>query len=171
MRFAYADPPYLGCAARLYGDATYDSLDAHAELIASLDAYDGWAYSLNSTTLKQILPLCPDDVRIGSWVKPFCSFKPNVNPGYTWEPVIFRGGRKFERYDATVRDHASVNITLKKGLCGAKPLGFSFWIFQLLNMKPEDEFHDIFLGSGEVTRAWNLYREQYAVEQPELITI
>src|SRR4051812_6052889 len=37
MRFAYADPPYLGCAVRLYGDhpdaAVYDTLEGHQELI------------------------------------------------------------------------------------------------------------------------------------------
>lgn len=170
QRFAYADPPYLHCAKRLYGDATYDSINAHAELIASLDAYDGWAYSLNSTTLQAILPLCPDDVRIGAWVKPFCSFKPNVNPGYAWEPVIFRGGRKRERYEPTVRDFIAANIALKKGLTGAKPLEFSFWIFQFLGMLPSDSFTDIFPGSGEVGRAWQRYsgRQSVATAQADL---
>lgn len=170
MRFAYADPPYLGCAARLYGDATYDSLDAHKTLIDSLAEYDGWAYSLSSTTLYQLLPLCPPDVRVGAWVKPFASFKPNVNPGYVWEPVIFHGGRPFTRYDDTIRDWCSANITLKKGLAGAKPYDFSVWIFRLLNMKPHDEFHDIFPGTGIVTEAWRSYQQAMAAE-PEQLTL
>lgn len=65
MRFAYADPPYLRCARKLYGDSTYDDIHAHARLLEKLNnEYDGWAYSLTSTTLKEILPLCPADVRI-----------------------------------------------------------------------------------------------------------
>lgn len=161
MRFAYADPPYLGLAEQFYGDPTYDSIDAHAELIASLDQYDGWVYSLTSTTLKQILPLCPDDVRVGAWVKPFCSFKPNVKPAYAWEPFLFRGGRKCEKGSETPRDWIAANIALKKGFRGAKPLEFSFYIFRLLNMKPDDEFVDVFLGSGEVTRAWKIFSDQW----------
>lgn len=162
MRFAYADPPYLGFAEKFYGDPTYDRIEAHAELIADLDKYDGWVYSLTSTTLKQILPLCPDDVRIGAWVKPFCSFKMNVKPAYAWEPFLFRGGRKFEKETETPRDWIAANITLQKGLVGAKPLEFSFYIFRLLNMTPADEFIDVFLGSGEVTRAWQIFSDQYA---------
>jgi hypothetical protein len=155
MRFAYADPPYLRCAARLYGDATYDSLEAHENLIDSLDEYDGWAYSLSSSSLYEILPLCPDDVRIAAWVKPFCSFKPNVNPAYAWEPVIYRGGRKRPRTEPTVRDFVSANITLKKGLAGAKPEAFCRWIFDLLGMTPGDEFIDVFPGTGIVSAVWN----------------
>lgn len=168
MRFAYADPPYLGCGAKYYNDATYDSLDAHAELIDSLAVYDGWAYSLNSTTLKDILPLCPSTVRVGAWVKPFCSFKPNVNPAYAWEPVIFHGGRKFSRSEATVRDWVSANITLQRGLTGAKPFDFSFWIFAVLNMRSSDEFVDVFPGSGMVAQAWERYQ---TYEQPELALV
>lgn len=172
MKFAYADPPYLGCGKKLYGDATFDSLDAHAELIRSLDDFDGWAYSLNSTTLQQILPLCPPDVRVGAWVKPFCSFKPNVNPAYAWEPVIFRGGRKRDRSEPTVRDFVSENITLKKGLTGAKPVNFALWIFKLLGMLPPDEFVDIFPGTGIVTETWNelvdAYQKTYATEYERL---
>lgn len=63
MRFAYADPPYLGCAARLYGDPLFDSLSAHKGMIDQMcaDYPDGWAMSLNSTTLQSILPLCPSE--------------------------------------------------------------------------------------------------------------
>lgn len=171
MRFAYADPPYLGCAAKYYGDATYDDLDAHANLIASLSEYDGWAYSLTSTTLQAILPLCPPSVRVGAWVKPFCSFKPNVNPAYAWEPVIFNGGRRRERVEPTLRDFVAANITLQKGLTGAKPLEFSFWIFDLLGILPTDEFTDVFPGSGMVGTAWNLYRSRAGLTQTSLFEV
>lgn len=156
MRFCYADPPYLGCALRLYGDATYDSLAAHARLIDRLsDEWpDGWAYSLHEPSLKRILPLCPDDVRVMPWVKPFASFKPGVNPAYAWEPVIFRGGRRRTREQPTVRDWVSCNITLKRNFAGAKPQGFVWWMLDVLNLEPGDEFVDLFPGSGAVTSAY-----------------
>jgi hypothetical protein len=158
IRVAYADPPYLGMAS--YYDhpesAVYDTLDGHRALIARLcdDYPDGWAYSLHSPSLRHILPLCPDDCRVGAWVKPMCFFKPGVNPGYGWEPVIFRGGRKKHRYARTVRDWTAVNSTQGRGFFGAKPENFAFWLFQLFGLRPGDTFDDLFPGSGAVGRAW-----------------
>jgi hypothetical protein len=158
MRVAYADPPYIGQAAKHYAhDPSCAEVD-HAELIARLDTFDAWALSLSSPTLKTILALCPDDVRVGAWVKPFASFKPNVNPAYAWEPVVFRGGRKRGRDEPTVRDWVASNITLKRGLSGAKPAPFCWWVFDFLGMEPGDEFHDIFPGSGAVDRAWDEWK-------------
>jgi hypothetical protein len=160
MKFAYADPPYFGMAAKFYGAihpdaADYDRLETHAALVTRLcDEFDAWAMSLTSTTLRPILSVCPDDVRVGAWVKPFASFKPGVNPAYAWEPVIFRGGRKRTRQERTVRDWVSVEITLKRGLTGAKPAAFCWWLFELLGAQPEDEFVDVFPGTGGVRRAW-----------------
>lgn len=160
MRFAYADPPYLGCG-RLYADhhpnaRDWDDPETHRALIARLcDEYpDGWAMSLSEPSLRVLLPMCPDDARTGSWVKPFAVFKPNVNPAYAWEPVIFRGGRKFTREENTVRNWHSENITLKKGLTGAKPPGFCRWIIGLLNAGPGDEFDDLFPGTGIFGEVW-----------------
>jgi hypothetical protein len=119
---------------------------------------DGWAMSLHSPGLKHILPLCPDDCRVASWVKPFCSFKKGVKPAYAWEPVIFRGGRKSTNEQETVRDWVAANITLMRGFPGAKPEAFCFWLFDLLNMDRGDEFHDLFPGSGAVGLAWESWR-------------
>lgn len=159
MRVAYADPPYIGQARRHYSDDPQCAEVDHAELIGRLDeGYDAWALSLSSPTLKAILALCPDDVRVGAWVKPFAAFKPGVNPGYCWEPVIFRGGRKLGRTVRTVRDWVSAGITLRRGVAGAKPDAFSWWVFDMLGMQPDDEFHDLFPGSGAVGQAWDFYR-------------
>ena len=57
----------------------------------------------------------PKGRRLGAWTKPFASFKPNVNPAYAWEPVVFFGGRKRDRLEDTARDWHSENIALKKG--------------------------------------------------------
>jgi hypothetical protein len=166
VRFAFADPPYLGCCG-LYGHAhhgggCWDDLATHAQLVERLSSEfpDGWAMSLHEPSLRKILPLCPDDARVAPWVKPFASFKPNVNPAYAWEPVIFRGGRDFTREQPTVRDWHPANITLRRGLTGVKPDSFSYWLFDLLNMQSGDEFVDLFPGSGAVTRAWNAWRAQ-----------
>lgn len=154
-RFAYADPPYIGQAKRHYSHDPRCAEVDHAELIDRLcrEFPDGWALSLSAPSLQQILALCPEDVRVMPWVKPFASFKPGVNPAYAWEPVIVRGGRKRTRKQPTVRDWVSANITMKRGLSGAKPQGFCFWLFEVLNLEPGDEFVDLYPGSGAVTRA------------------
>jgi hypothetical protein len=157
MRVAYADPPYIGQAMKHYGrDPNCAEVD-YAQLIERLNGYDAWALSLSSPTLKQVLAVCPDDVRIGAWVKPFCAFKVNVNPAYAWEPVIFRGGRKLTREQDTIRDWVSEVITLKKGLAGVKPERFCHWIFDFLGMIPGDELYDLYPGSGAVGYAWLSY--------------
>jgi len=141
MRFAYADPPYIGQARKLYACSEID----HAALVERLLAEypDGWP------TLGMVLRLCPPDVRVGAWVKPFASFKPGVNPAYAWEPVVFRGGRtKRARSEPTVRDWVSVSITLKKGLTGAKPRAFAEWIVEFLGAQPGDTIDDLFPGTG-----------------------
>lgn len=153
MNIAYADPPYVGQARKHYD---YDEVD-HAELIDRLvnEFPDGWALSCSSPSLRSLLPLCPENVRIAAWVKPFCIYKPNVNPAYAWEPVIFSGGRKRERHQPTSRDWVSANVTLKRGLVGAKPEGFSLWLFALMGMDPSrDTLHDLFPGTGAVGAAW-----------------
>lgn len=167
MKFAYADPPYLGCGKKLYSRlhdraADFDDPETHRQLIGRLsDEFpDGWALSLHSPSLKTILPMCPDDCRVMAWVKPFCAFKANVTVAYAWEPVIVRGGRKRPRTMPTVRDWVSSVITLEKGCPGAKPEDFCIWLFDVLNMEPDDEFVDLFPGSGAVERAWRQYRRQ-----------
>jgi hypothetical protein len=166
VRFGYADPPYFGCAVRLYGDhpdaAIYDTVEGHAQLFARLESEfpDGWAYSLTSTTLGVLLPNAPADVRVAAWVKPFAVFKPNVNPAYAWEPVLFRGGRKRTRDQDTIRDWVAAPITLRRGLAGAKPEAFCFWLFDLLGMDESDELVDLFPGTGAVSAAWESWRRQ-----------
>jgi hypothetical protein len=166
MKVAYADPPYLGQGKKHYGKdhpeaGKWDSPEAHQDLIHRLEVEfpDGWALSASSPSLPILLPMFSAPVRIAAWVKPFAIFKPNVNPGYTWEPVIFSGGRKGDRTRPTIRDFHSANITLKKGLTSVKPESFCFWIFDLLGVESGDDFHDLFPGSGAVSKAWaQLYK-------------
>ena len=159
MAFAYADPPYLGCG-KLYAKGHPDARDCddpewHRDLIKRLvsDYPDGWAMSLSTPSLKHILPMCPTETRVAAWVKPFCIFKPNVGVAYAWEPVLFFGGRKRTRQQPTVRDWCSVNITLKRGLTGAKPEAFTHWLLSVLNVQMGDTLADLFPGSGAVSDA------------------
>lgn len=158
---AYADPPYPGRAYYYKDHPDFAGEVDHAKLIERLvDEFpDGWALSTASSALRDLLPLCPADVRVMSWVKPFCSFKPGINPAYAWEPVIVRRGRKRTRQQKTVRDWVACNITLQKGLTGAKPYEFCAWLFDVLGMCPDDELADLFPGSGAVAEAWEAWKQ------------
>jgi len=164
-RIAYADPPYIGMA-NLYPEK--EEVD-HENLILELETYDAWALSCYSNSLHILLPMCKPDIRIAAWVKPFASFKPNVNPAYAWEPIIFKPVRgKRSRSEKTIRDWVSVNITIKKGVVGAKPPKFCYWLFELLGARADDKFYDLFPGSGVVTRCWQSYIEMQKVKQLDL---
>ena len=164
--FCYAEPPYLGCDS-LYRDMhpqadDYDDPETHRQLVDGLvkEFHDGWAMSLSTPSLQTILPMCPSDVRVMAWVKPFAVFKPNVGVAYAWEPVIVRGGRKRTRSMPTIRDWIAEPITLQRGCPGAKPESFAFWLFEVLGMQPEDKFLDLFPGSGAVSKAWHRFQTE-----------
>jgi hypothetical protein len=159
MRFAYADPPYLGCGTKFYADhpeaAEWDDIGAHGGLIALLvtEFPDGWALSASSTSLRAILPLCPPDVRVAAWVKPWAAFKRNVRVAYTWEPVILRGGRASSKDGAPVtRDHLAEPMSMRRGLTGAKPERFCRWVLAMLGYTDGDEVVDLFPGTGVMGR-------------------
>lgn len=58
---------------------------------------------------------------------------------------------------------------MRRGFPGAKPERFCFWVFEGLNLTPEDEFHDLFPGSGAVGEAWEKWKNRAAPEQLELV--
>jgi hypothetical protein len=172
MKIAYADPPYPGQSARHYRNhPDYAGEVDHRVLIDQLvnEFPDGWALSTSAPALFELLDptrlgfRLPDGTRIAAWVKPFCAFKVGVNPAYAWEPVIFKGGRKRGRNEDTVRDWVAAPITLQRGVHGAKPDAFCFWLFSLLGMQTGDELADLFPGSGAVGRAWERYQQQLIV--------
>jgi hypothetical protein len=163
MRFAYADPPYIGQAKRHYSADPQCAEVDHEKLIQQLMAYDGWALSASSPSLGYILSLCPADVRVAVWCKSFCAFKRNVRPDYAWEPVIFWGGRnpmnghralipEKNGKQTTPKDFHIAPITLKKGLVGAKPESVCRWILDLLNVQAGDEVVDLYPGTGIMGR-------------------
>lgn len=159
MRLAYADPPYPGQARKHYRDQPICAEVDHEYLIKYLTQFDGFALSTNPGALRDLLPLCPPDVRVGAWCKSFAAFKKAppgadtacISPAYTWEPVIFRCARV---HHVACRDHLVEPISMQAGLPGAKPPAFSRWIFDLLGAAEGDEFTDVFPGSGVVGLAW-----------------
>ncbi len=157
MKFAYADPPYIGCAKRLYDCEEID----HEVLIHKLhDNYEGWALSTHMPGLWDLIPMIPKDwkCRVAAWCKPIAFGKPNVYPFYTWEPIIFKNGRnKTCKGRLTPRDFIEC-MPERKGFRGSKPDEFCYWLFELLGMTADDEFDDLFSGTGRVMRAWEAWK-------------
>lgn len=159
MIACYADPPYPGQARKHYRNEVLCAEVDHEMLVTQLCSdYDCWALSTSSTALQSVLNVCPPDVRIGAWVKPFASFKPGVNPAYAWEPVILWRGKSLGRDVPTVRDWVAANITLRKGLSGAKPPEFCQWLFHFMGLSRDDEFVDLYPGTRGVQAQWELFR-------------
>jgi len=158
LRFAYADPPYIGISYRYPEKTEVD----HAALVARLvaDYPDGWALSCTSSSLQYLLGLCPEGVRIGAWVKPYAPFKINVNPAYAWEPLIVYGGRRRGRDKLTMNDWIKTNTVIHQSVLGEKPELFVWWLIEMLGMEPSDELDDLFPGSGNVTRSLDVWRSQ-----------
>jgi hypothetical protein len=140
MKVAYADPPYIGCAAVHYADhPDYAGEVDHRDLIQRLvsEFPDGWALSLHVPSLRDLLNICAEvgiDVRVGAWVKPWAVWKPGMSVAYAWEPVIWRGGRKRTKAEETQRDWVSANAVMFRRddpnqTKGTKPLEFCFWLF------------------------------------------
>lgn len=154
LKVAYADPPYPGYAKSLYGTLPdYAGEVDHATLIASLAAvYDGWALSTGAYALRQLLPLCPADVRVCAWVKPIGVSSKTYGAHNTWEPLIVKPARRLR---PGKRDWLSAMPARGGGnLMGRKPLAFCNFLFSMLGMLPGDQFFDLFPGTGIVARSW-----------------
>lgn len=156
MRFAYADPPYVGQSKKHYGGVEVN----HKFLIQYLcDYFDSWALSLSANSVRNILNLCPENVRVLAWVKPFATFKKNVNPVYSWEPVIIYNTRPRGQDKYFIHDHLVCSPQMGSKLIGQKPEAFCYWLFECLGMQPEDEFEDVFPGSDAVKIHWWTWKE------------
>lgn len=155
---AYADPPYPGLAHRYYDCPEVD----HEALIERLgtDFADGWALSTSSKALRQVLSMCPENVRVCPWIRGSRRVS-SWGARHAYEVVIVAGGRPRLLDVAEDLD----DVLLWRGrqsshpdaLIGMKPAAFCEWVFRLLGLTIGDELVDLFPGSGAVTRAWNLY--------------
>ncbi len=170
QRFAYADPPYLGMGkmylSRHPEAMIWNDPETHRALIERLCAEypDGWAMSATSTSLRILLPMCPENVRVMAWCKTWAKFLPGISPAYSWEPVLLQGGRKVKSgkqldQEITIRDYHvgnhSPRVNKPDGFVpGMKPREFCRWLFRCLNALPGDTFDDLFPGSNAVGAAW-----------------
>jgi hypothetical protein len=171
VKFAYADPPYLGMCGRYdheHGDGgCWDDIETHRLLIEQLGDYDGWALSMGAKDLGAMLPMTPEPYRVLSWVKTWASWKPGPFPVCAWEPVVIRGQRKRDRKrEKALRLTTPVDWLAcpahQRGFFGSKPETFTHWVLRCLGVQPEDEFVDLFPGSGAVTKAY----ERWIAQQP-----
>jgi hypothetical protein len=166
VRFAYADPPYLGMCKRYdhnHPDGRcWDEPETHRLLIERLsDEYDGWALSLSSSSLRHLLPMCPEKTRVMAWCKTWASWKPGVTPAFAWEPVLMFGARpERDRSDKWKRRDWWSGVAHQVGFFGSKPQDFVEWIIGCLGVERDDEFVDLFHGSGAVTEAYERWRAQ-----------
>lgn len=178
MRFAYADPPYLGRAEYYrahHPDAMiWDKPETHQALIERLQAEypDGWALSLSERSLRTILPMCPSQARTAAWCTDRARYAGNAVPVRKhFEPVIFCGGRGYEETGNRTADFivtkqeplaaGQVRYIMNKSdirsgrtFVGRKPQAFSLWVLDLLGWLPGDRIDDLFPGSGAVAAAW-----------------
>ena len=189
MRFVYADPPYPGQAQKHYGDhPDFDGEVDHAELIARLERdYDGWALSTNCKSLQKILAMCPTGVpnpkrpgceKEGSGIRVLCWHKPMAphfpeTISYMWEPVILRGWRPPKRGHPQPLDHLTLSppgYTFTQApdghVIGEKPPGFCRWLFQCAGLEADDDFIDLFPGSGAVSAEWDRWRNEPTIFAP-----
>jgi hypothetical protein len=158
MKFAYADPPYLGMGKKMYGKlhseaAVWDKVENQQNLVKKLIAEypDGWAMSCNPKDL-QFLLIDPN-IRVCSWTKTFHQIR-KTTVQYAWEAVLLYGGRVDGARKPMVRDWISGVISMRKGLQGAKPDYFNDWILDLLNYRGgEDTLDDLFPGTNGMAEA------------------
>jgi len=157
MIFAYADPPYPGTSKRYYGkEPTYGGEVDHALLIQNLvtGAFDGWALSTSAKALRDILPLCPPEARVCAWMKPHGVPPATYGLHNVWEvPIVVQGRKLRPGHPDALRA-----LPARKGgtLPGRKPLAFCAWLFQCLGMLPGDELHDLYPGTGVLSKAWRV---------------
>lgn len=166
MRVAYADPPYPGQSAKHYADhADYAGEVDHKALIRRLESEfpDGWALSTGSKQLQEILALCPP-VRVLIWRKPGTPFGDKFI--WSYEPVLLRHCRRPRDFirDVVEATPQAQMVTFRKraieDVTGSKPPEFCAWLFRVMGLAPEDEFVDLFPGSGAVGAAWDAFRAQ-----------
>ena len=168
MNIGYADPPYVNCA-HLYKDhPDYAGEVDHAALIARLEwEVDGWVLHAAATprSMAVLAPLVEaTGARWMAWTKGFAAFKRNVPVAYAWEPVIIKPARKpVVSKRLVMRDWTQHNMTMRRGLTGAKPEGVCHWAFEVVGARPEDTLHDLYPGTGAVTEAWRTWGLKFAL--------
>jgi hypothetical protein len=163
VRLAYADPPYPG-KSHLYPENT--EVD-HAELVAQLCEYDGWALSTWEPALRDVLALCPPGTRVLAWCRsnepPF-----HARPYRAWEPVLMQPARLTgEPVPSYFVAGAPTGFLQREGLTGQKPATFCEWVIRCLGADRDDSLVDVFPGTGIMGETWARWTAQLALPMRE----
>jgi hypothetical protein len=176
MKFAIADPPYLGRAERWYGENgcgdgyghgkadqhpeahLWDLPETHQKLVQQLENdFDGYAIAMTIHSLSTYLQVIETDsrngIRVMAWIKPIAV--PSGNRiATTWEPVIVKvpKERRGHSKGKSMKDHLICN-PLQSGFMGAKPPSWTEWVLDAMGYQDGDEVIDLFNGSGAVANA------------------
>jgi hypothetical protein len=145
LRLAYADPPYPGKAHLYPENAEVD----HAELVARLCEFDGWALSTDETNLRYVLSLCPPRTRVLAWCR--TNAPPMLPmPWASWEPVLVVPARTKDvpAVRSFLSDGAPLGFHQQDGLTGQKSRGFCEWVVRALGALEGDTLEDVFPGTG-----------------------
>jgi hypothetical protein len=182
MKFAIADPPYLGSAYRWYGingrakgkglgradqhpeAQLWDKPEKHIELAKKLlNNYDGFAIALTSHSLSTYLSVIQTErengIRILVWIKP-ASLPSGSRITQSYEPVIVKipKDRKGRKSGKQMVDYL-IQAAPRNGFAGSKPKEWTYWVLDALGVTKEDEIIDLFNGSGSVSQAINEYKD------------
>lgn len=166
MRFAYADPPYLGQGASRYGHlhpdaAIWDDPGEHFKLVERLlsEFPDGWAASLNPTAAAFPCYTRPG-LQFACWIRPnnVTLRNPSMRIVPTWELVVFRTSvpNSLKHGPRTRNSIVLPNPTWQQQRThtGTKPAIYCRWVLNLLGYNPAaDEVVDIFPGEGSMAVA------------------
>lgn len=180
MKFAIADPPYLGSAHRWYGVGgrakgqgkgradehpeayLWDSPAAHMELAHKLvSEFDGFAIAGTSHSLSTYLSIIEtgreNGIRVLSWIKP-ASIPSGSRITQSWEPVIIKvpHSRKGRGKGKQMVDYL-IAPAPRKGFAGSKPIAWTHWVLDAMGVQQGDEVIDLFNGSGAVSSAIESY--------------
>jgi hypothetical protein len=172
VRFAYADPPYLGQGKRyahLHPDALiWDDPATHVALVERLeDEYpDGWAVSL-SPSPEAIMAYVGLGRDFAVWHRRgWRTIRPANRLSYNYELLLYRTSvpnlKTRGPMASNVFTLGGQNWQLSNGKLthtGTKPEEFCHWVLDLLGYNPEtDQLDDLFPGEGSMTRAATQHR-------------
>jgi hypothetical protein len=168
VRFAYADPPYLGQGASRYGHlhpdaAVWDDPATHTALVERLEVEypDGWAISLTPQP-EAVMAYVGPGRELAVWHRRgWMTSRPQMRISFCFELVLYRTAvpnmKKNGPMVANVFTLGGQNWQLGKQAgthTGTKPEEFCHWVLDLLGYNPEtDQIDDLFPGEGSMTRA------------------
>ena len=186
MKFAIADPPYLGRASTWYGSSMrksqkgklfggtanvgfkpadyhpeafkWDLLETHKLLIDKLESeYDGFAVAMAHDNLQKLISYFRPNIKIMIWHK--WSIPSRARVQNRFEPVAIRipKTRKGAIKGKTMNDILTYKTKTNQGFTGAKPLAWTEWVLNAMGVQTGDSVDDLFNGSGSVAIAIEKY--------------